>query len=91
MVGVWIYIFDFDILTLTLKHMFKEALKELENALEINENHQNSIKFYNLIIKSQIEYEQQQNNTLRNEVLEGRVNIGPSKKREYLDFIFENK
>ena len=71
--------------------MFYEALKELERALEIDGSNQNSLKFFHLILKKKSEYEQQEKIGLKNEVLEGRVNIGPSKKREVLDYIFENK
>ena len=71
--------------------MFQDALKELEKALEIDGTNQNSLKFFNLILKRKTEYEQQEKNTLKNEVLEGRMNIGPAKKQEVLDFIFENK
>jgi len=71
--------------------MFNEALRELDKALEMDRDNQEAIKFYDFIIKRKNEFEQQQKTTLKNEVLEGRINVGPSKKQEVLDLIFENK
>ena len=71
--------------------MFNEALRELDRALEIDQENEDAIKFIDLIYKRKNEFEQQQKTTLKNEVLEGRINVGPAKKQEVLDFIFENK
>lgn len=69
--------------------MFNEALRELDRALEIDQENEDAIKFIDLIYKRKNEFEQSQKTTLKNEVLEGRINVGPSKKQEIMDFVFD--
>lgn len=71
--------------------MFHDAVREMETALEIEPNNQNSLKFFQIILEKKNEWEQQKKIMLKNEVIEGRINVGPAKKQEILDLVFDNK
>lgn len=71
--------------------MFHDAVREMETALEIEPNNQNSLKFFHIILEKKNEWEQQKKIMLKNEVIEGRINVGPAKKQEILDLVFDNK
>lgn len=71
--------------------MFNDALREMEKALEIDPKNSNSINFFQIILKKKTEYDQQKKIILKNEVIEGRINVGPSKKQEIFDLVFDHK